>query len=360
MNPSIGARVLAALPAGIPQKEIARRVGMTEDAFSRALRGQRGFSAVELARLADVLGQDIHLLITGEPDPNRLVLSARHKVDPQSWARSIDDEQGDRAILSDVLLAYRQAETVRPLKPSRIPEDMAGARAALGEGFVRTFVDRLAALQIDTVRIAGLSTAYSLHVGPRSVIVLPETGNWFHENFSLAHELGHLVLGHEQVLSSEARGVQREETRANAFAAELLLPEVELRAIDWSKLSPADLASHVWQWGVSTQSVRVRLERLRLTVPAEISTCLELRTQALLRQHWQPDEQGDPIAERTTQASARTFPTWLEGAHLDGIARGRLQKGTLAWMLGVDPDMLEVEEPTAPRMDDADLMSLLG
>ena len=68
MNPSIGQRVLGALPEGTPRKEIARQVGMTEDAFSRALRGQRGFSALELARLAEVLDQDIHLLITGVPD----------------------------------------------------------------------------------------------------------------------------------------------------------------------------------------------------------------------------------------------------------------------------------------------------
>ena len=117
-----------------------------------------------------MLDQDIHLLITGVPDPNRLVVSGRHNFDKKTWTRSIDGEQGDKPILSDVLLAYRQAEAVRPLEPSRVPGDLASAREALGEGFVRTFIERLAALGIDTVRLPGLSTAYSLQIGPRDVI----------------------------------------------------------------------------------------------------------------------------------------------------------------------------------------------
>ncbi len=360
MNPSIGERVLGALPKGTPQKEIARQVGMTEDAFSRALHGHRGFSALELARLAQVLNQDIYLLITGEPDPNRLVVSGRHNVDSQTWVRSIEGEQGDKPILSDVVLAYRQAETVRSLRPSNVPADLAGAREALGEGFARAFIERLAALGIDTVRLPDLSTAYSLRIGPRDVIVIPESGNWFYENFSLAHELAHLVLGHEGVMVTEGREVSREEAAANRFAADLLLPEHELRAMDWSTLPASDLAAHVWRWGVSTSTLKVRLEALHLPVSPQARSLLDLKTQGLLRRHWVPDEPGDPITERMTSASARTFPTWLKDAHLEGVAEGRLQKGTLAWMLGVDPQTLEVDEPSAPTMSDSDLMSLLG
>ncbi|MCT1997060.1 XRE family transcriptional regulator [Brachybacterium muris] len=360
MNPSIGERVLGALPVGTPQKEIARQVGMTEDAFSRALRGQRGFSALELARLAEVLDQDIHLLITGEPDPNRLVVSGRHNFDRETWARSIDGEQGDKAILSDVLLAYRQSETVRPLEPSRIPRDLPQAREALGPGFVPEFIDRLAALEIDTVRLSGLSTAYSLHVGARAVMVIPETGNWFKENFDLAHELAHLVLGHEGVLASIEREVSREEAAANSFAAELLLPEEEMRAQEWATVSPQDLAALIWSWGVSTHAVKVRLNSLRIRVSPHTQSLLDLTTQGLLRRYWKHDGLGDPITERMTLASARRFPAWLTETHVEGVAQGRIQKGTLAWMLGVDPETLEVEEPPAPTMSDSDLMSLLG
>ena len=192
------------------------------------------------------------------------------------------------------------------------------------------------------------------------MIVIPETGNWFKENFDLAYELAHLVLGHEGVMAIEGREVSREEVAANQFAAELLLPEPELRDIDWSGLSSPELAALIWRWGVSTYTVKVRLENLRLPVPPETRSLLDLSTQRLLRRYWEQSEPGDPITERMTRASARTFPSWLKDAHLEGVALGKLQKGTLAWILGVDPETLEVDEPSVPTMSDSDLMSLLG
>lgn len=51
-----------------------------------------------------------------------------------------------------------------------------------------------------------------------------------------------------------------------------------------------------------------------------------------------------------SDASARSFPNWLKDVHLEGIAGGRLQKRTLAWMLGVDPEALEVDEPQTATM----------
>lgn len=108
MTGNIGARVAAAIPHGTTQKQIAESVGMTPDAFSRALRGERGFAAVELVDLAELLGQDVHFLITGEPDPHRLVVSARHRFDRESRVRSIDRQEADDAVLADIALAFRQ------------------------------------------------------------------------------------------------------------------------------------------------------------------------------------------------------------------------------------------------------------
>jgi len=53
---TIGSRVRSAMQgAGMQQKQLAERVGMTPDALSRALNGQRGFAALELADIASVL-----------------------------------------------------------------------------------------------------------------------------------------------------------------------------------------------------------------------------------------------------------------------------------------------------------------
>src|ERR1700733_7130549 len=198
---SIGDRVLQALEQVSPrpvQRELAERIDMTPDAFSRALHGQRQFAAIELARLAEEVGADIYWLITGEPDPNQLSVAARHYFDHATGQRTIPGRAGDQQVVADIGLAYRQAyPDGAGQEAPRLPGSAAEIREALGPEFVRPFADRLEErLSIDVVRVRELSTAYSIRSGDRSVIVLPATGNWFRENWDLAHELGHLAQGH--------------------------------------------------------------------------------------------------------------------------------------------------------------------
>ncbi len=241
-----------------------------------------------------------------------------------------------------------------------VPVGLDACRAALGPDFVRPFVSRLELMGVDVVRLAELGTAYSFRVGDRAVIAVPASGNWFNENFGLAHELAHLSLGHEGITPG-GDGVDEAEREANAFAAELLMPEAAVRAHDWRELPPTSVADLVWQWGVSTQALATRLSSLRVPVSEGVRELLALKTQALLRRHWAGGRHGDPITERMAAASARHFPEWLQQAHLDRIAAGTLRKDTLAWMLDVAPERLEVEEPETPDpLGRADLMDLLG
>ncbi|WP_281964983.1 helix-turn-helix domain-containing protein [Serinicoccus marinus] len=360
MSTGIGSRVARALPSGKTQKEVATRVGMTPDAFSRALKGERGFSAVELANLAEVLDEDVHYLITGQSDPNRLVLAARHGYDPDTHQRSVNGYEEDRKVLDDIALAYRQAGHDYA-ESSRVPTDLDPVRQTLGADFVRVMLERLEErCGIDVVRVSALSTSYSFRVGERAVIAIPGQGNWFRENWDMAHELGHLVLGHEGVIHHEGE-VDDPERKANAFAAELLLPKSEMDSIDWVGVSAGDLASKVWQWGVSTHALRTRIAALGLPLHQRVYDLLRMSTQALLRRHWRTDSQADEITLRMQAASLRHFPLWVEEAHLDRIAEGSIQKGTLAWMLGVAEDELDVETPNAPApVSAAEVDALLG
>lgn len=343
--------------AGIQQKQLAERVGMTPDALSRALSDQRGFAAVELAAIATELDADVHELITGAPDPHRLVLSARHSFDHEIGSRSVDGLDDDKARLADVRLAFAQAGAVRP--GAVLPAEVEQVRRLLPEGFVRTFIDHLAEIEVDVVRIEGLSTAYSLTVEDRPVILLPESGNWFHENWSLAHELGHLALGHEGVIAGSS-GFEAKEREANAFAAELLMPEARMREKAWGQLGPSDVAELVWDWGISTDALRRRLNALALEPSAEAKEPLTWTTQKLLRRHWTGAKVGDPITGRMVEAGERRFPAWLQEAHLEQIAEGAVGKGALAWMLGVPVEPLEVDEPEgATELSDDALAALL-
>src|SRR5699024_1064019 len=170
--------------------------------------------------------------------------------------RSVDGLDGDRALRADGRLAFAQAGVERP--GALLPADAAQVRKLLPEGFVREFIEHLAMLDVDVVRLDGLSTAYSFTVEGRPVILLPESGNWFYENWSLAHELGHLALGHEGVIAG-ATGSDAGERAANAFAAELLLPAATMRQIAWDRINVSAVAELVWEWGTSTGAVRHRL-----------------------------------------------------------------------------------------------------
>ena len=75
---AVGERIRASMPNGMRQRELAARVGMTPDALSRALNGQRGFSILELTRISDDLQTGLSWLITGRPDPHKVTFAARH------------------------------------------------------------------------------------------------------------------------------------------------------------------------------------------------------------------------------------------------------------------------------------------
>jgi hypothetical protein len=365
MQAQIGQRVAARIAEVSPRRThraIAEEIGMTPDSFSRALRGQRSFSSIELAQVADLLGADIHWLITGESDPHRLVVAARHEYDFQSGRRDVPGQADDEGTIKDVGLAYQQADQGAPLAASILPATVDGVREALGKDFVRSFADRLeSCLNIDVVRVAGLSTSYSLSIAGRRVIVLAATGNWFRENWGLAHELGHLVAGH---LNDDRSPMVRDadEASSNAFAAELLLPADQMREMDWVDLDAAELARRVWDAGVSTEALARRLLSLAIRCPDLIVTWAEQPTQRLLRRHWEsPEADGDPITKRMDDAATRRFPLSLQDAHLAMIASGALGKGTLAWMLGIEADNLEVDVPAASDDIDPDVLaSALG
>lgn len=340
-------------------REIAAGIGMTPDAFSRALGGKRAFSSIELACLADLLDADIHWLITGEPDPHRVVIAARHDYDHATGRREVPGREADDQTLRDVVLAYRQTNPVA-WPADDLPATAGAVRAALGDGFVRPFADRLEGrLRVDVVRVAELSTAYSFTFAGQRVIAVPATGNWFRENWSLAHELGHLALGHHDGGLPAAEDDQHE-AAANAFAAELLLPRGELAAVDWDGVDAPRLAGLIWGWGVSTDALARRLAALELPVAELVHGWAGQPTQRLLRRHRAADAGLDEITDRMDAAARRRFPRGLQEEHLKRIAGGDLGKETLAWMLGIPPDALDVDTPAIPDVSADELARALG
>ncbi len=103
-------------------------------------------------------------------------------------------------------------------------------------------------------------------------------------NFTLAHELAHLLYGHESTLCyiplrlSEVRGDI--EFKTNQFAVELLLPETAVKEDFRTRgltttPSETEFGRMAGKWGVSIQSLGYRLEDLGLIAKGYTDTLFE-------------------------------------------------------------------------------------
>ena len=116
--------------------------------------------------------------------------------------------------------------------------------------------------------------------GDRRVIGVNSTHPTVRQRFTIAHELGHAVLHDSEGLhldqafrlrdSRSSQAVDRDEIAANAFAAELLMPEDEV--LDLVLASPVDLndeeeiAIFAKRFGVSAQAFTYRLANLGVQI----------------------------------------------------------------------------------------------
>ena len=94
--------------------------------------------------------------------------------------------------------------------------------------------------------------------------------------------------------------------------------------------------------------------------PDNVARWATYPTQRLLRLHLRIASELDEITCRMDAASRRRFPLSLQEAHLELIASGAVSKATLAWMLGIDADSLDVDAPEIPEVDVDDLATALG
>lgn len=351
------------------QADLAAAVKMSPDALSRSLNGQRQFATVELVRVANYLRSSMHWLATGKADPAATLVAARHTFDAASLRHVDVDWSSERTAIETVAGAFTQVFRGEEQSSSiPVPSDPQQARTALltnSSDFVRSFAESVEAVfGIDVVRIPEATRSYSIDVVDRRIIVVQPHVNWFHQNWSIAHELGHFASGNLEPIEEAPAATGGAERDANAFAAALLLPEQELRSVDWSAMEKSEVADRLWQWGVSTDAVKRRLAALRIVPCDEVREVLNLPTQKALRRHWVGEEPSlwvDSITDRMESANTRRFPIELLRAHMDAVAEGRLRPIYLAWMLGTDEVALENELSPVDEGPDMDwLMGEIG
>lgn len=112
---------------------------------------------------------------------------------------------------------------------------------------------------------AGLGIFGGYYDTTENVIVVNANDPPVRQRFSIAHELGHCVLGHGSSPRDNSKEYDQsqyvpKEYAANVFAAELLMPEDAVRVmVEQRGLNFSDLCE---KFCVSAHAMRIRLEKL--------------------------------------------------------------------------------------------------
>lgn len=117
-------------------------------------------------------------------------------------------------------------------------------------------------LNIDLVFLPSFTSTDAMYTSGRTgpVIIVNDAKHFNRKRFSLAHEIGHYQLGHGPVsFMSDIKILRnkRQETQANRFAAELLMPTFLLKRYGF--LKPEQIADLCH---VSLDCARIRAEQL--------------------------------------------------------------------------------------------------
>lgn len=238
----------------------------------------------------------------------------------------------------------------------RVQRAAARARAALGEDFISCFYDRVeSALGVEVIVVPLRGDGYSLTLGGHKVIVLAATGHWFRSNFTLAHELGHLLV--EGIPPQDGKTA---ENVANAFAADLLMPVEIIRTIDWAQAKAATVARVIWDLGVSTQALGVRLRYLGVTPSDEACSALARTTDALMRTSLASSVAAPAdVSARVQYSARRRFPERVVTGLRRAVADGRAPRASLSWVLGL-PAREENDDDVTPESHELDINLLDG
>ena len=131
------------------------------------------------------------------------------------------------------------------------------------------------------IRLCSFSRAFKYRVdvslfGSDSAVIIEETGAYiifynqdeppYRIRFSILHEFGHYILGHDMDLRGRDPLYRRQELEANCFAAQMLMPEQLLRECKHrgKKLS-TDFITQAF--GVSYEAAEKRINTLAKTKP---------------------------------------------------------------------------------------------
>jgi len=167
---------------------------------------------------------------------------------------------GCRTMESPSLAAVRKAMASGS---SEVLAVLSGLRAIAGAlpGPPVSVEDISARIGFRIIPLAGMEDAFSGIVSMRDALIgVNARHSYYRQRFTIAHELGHILLGHPPECRCTAEEVRMFNRRADQCAAEMLMPEEFLMPLLSGDASPLRLAR---QFEVSESAMKRRLSYLR-------------------------------------------------------------------------------------------------
>ncbi|ADI02550.1 MAG TPA: ImmA/IrrE family metallo-endopeptidase [Syntrophothermus lipocalidus] len=347
MNPWVnGERVKQARELiGLSQTEFARRLNITQPAVALIEAGRFTPSEELLNQIAFQTGFPVSFFFKEIRIDfpmgsllfrSKMQASVKEKTKVYRSAQLIYE-------LTDTFLARVRGLPVRISKLDVDPAEAARlTRSALGLSPDRPIPRLIYTLENAGVVIISLPVysnsidAFSCWVGTgtvRPVIALTEGWPGDRQRFSLAHELGHLVLHG----SYHGTGIDVEQ-EANDFAAEFLVPEQAIREELTTPVRLKDLLEVKKRWGVSVQFLVLRAYRLGLITQRQYKYLY----QQIGAKGWRQKEPIDIPVEKPRllrQLVETTYgvPMNFKQVASDTQLPSRFVENTLLGYLGKDP-----------------------
>ncbi|GII52912.1 hypothetical protein Pth03_13010 [Planotetraspora thailandica] len=271
--------------SGLTQAEFAAKAGLDAPKMSKSLSGVRRFTSLDLARIADVGEVSVDWLIGAEPASPSMAARSSALASKSSDVAVREAERLAQIRADLAFLGYRQEPSgfVAASLSGRLIDQgrrlAVQARAhARNQGVdlseqrdLAETVEGLFGVDVAIVRLPDGFDGLTYVDEHARLMVIGTSEVPARQRFTVAHELGHLLAGDDQGLHldvdlhDDAHKQQPAEMRANAFAAELLLPEEVLRTAAaetaWSDTVFARLACRLW---VSPSTLAWRLFNLDL------------------------------------------------------------------------------------------------
>ncbi|MGW6506548.1 helix-turn-helix domain-containing protein [Streptomyces niveus] len=359
MTDSLNARVRQVLDSvGDSQAEFARRIGVSADKLSKSLKGTRRFTSLELALIAEQGHTTVDWLLHGTEPRKATALAARtsargvaapddSKAAALRYAESIDALAGAGHRLDLPKLPLLPGGSDLIAQGSRLAEDAAAMiglspRGVTVRGLAEQWEDAFGLVAAATDLPDGLD-GLSWDTGDFRLVLVARTDRWTRQRFTLAHELGHILAGDaidrpltEHVAPSVDQN--QAEIRANAFAAELLMPQTELThsARSLGSLDQKALLSLSWDYQVSPSAMATRLRTLGI-ISDEQRRSWSASTTRTAAEH-----AGDPGRHMryAQQAGDGWYSAGLAKLAISAYVRGDISIRLVATVTGLDSDRL--------------------